>query len=65
MSTLADRIAIAVAAPRSAGHEVEEVPRATKVYRIDGGDALTGLVVLAMAIRLGLLNPPDSRTHRA
>lgn len=54
---LQDRIRKAVAALRDAGHQVEEVPGTTNIYRIDGGDAATGTVVLAMAIRLGLLDP--------
>ncbi|MCJ2101039.1 hypothetical protein [Methylobacterium sp. E-046] len=62
---IAERILQAVAALREAGHQVEEVPGTISIYRIDGGDAVTGTVVLAMAIRLGLLDPPDSRTRRA
>ena len=61
---IAERILQAVAALREAGHQVEEVPGTISVYRIDGGDAVTGTVVLAMAIQLGLLDPPDSRTRR-
>lgn len=55
---MAERIGKAVQALRSAGHEVEAVSGASNVYRIDGGDAVTGPVVLAMAIRLGLLDQP-------
>lgn len=55
---LAERISKAVEALRVAGHHVEAVPGANNVYRIDGGDAVTGTVVLAMAIRLGLLDAP-------
>ena len=50
---------------RAAGHRVEEAPGTTNIYRVDGGDAVTGPVVLAMAIRLGLMDPPNSRTRRA
>jgi hypothetical protein len=55
---LTDRIVQAVAALRAGGHRVEEVRGAANVYRIDGGDAVTGSVVLALAIRLGLLDGP-------
>jgi hypothetical protein len=53
---IAERIIKAVEALRSAGHRVEEVTGATNVYRVDGGDAVTGPVVLALAIRLGLMD---------
>lgn len=58
MSSLADRITAAIAALRSAGHRVEAVTGTTNVYRVDGGDAVTGTVVLALAIRLGLMEAP-------
>ncbi|MBE7180822.1 MAG: hypothetical protein INR71_06365 [Terriglobus roseus] len=53
---LDERIAKAINALRAAGHRVETVPGATNVYRIEDGDAVTGSVVLALAIRLGLLD---------
>lgn len=53
---IAERIIKAVEALRSSGHRVEEVAGATNVYRVDGGDAVTGPVVLALAIRLGLID---------
>lgn len=53
---IAERIVNAVEALRSAGHHVEEVIGTTNVYRVDGGDAVTGPVVLALAIRLGLMD---------
>ncbi|MCJ2070984.1 hypothetical protein MKK75_19690 [Methylobacterium sp. J-030] len=57
---LADRILKAVVALRAAGHRIEAVPGATNIYRIDGGEAVTGAVVLALAIRLGLMDAPGS-----
>ena len=54
-----ERISKALEALRAAGHEDEAVPGASNVYRVDCGDAVTGPVVLAMAIRLGLLDQPD------
>lgn len=59
MSTINERIAKAVTALRAAGHQVDEEPGATSVYRVDGGDAVTGPVVLALAIRLGLMDTPS------
>ena len=55
---MAERISKAVEALRAAGHRVEAVPGANNVYRIDEGDAVTETFVLAMAIRLRLLDPP-------
>ena len=52
------RITQAVAALRAAGHRVDSVIGATDIYRVDGGDAVTGLVILALAIRRGLIGAP-------
>lgn len=57
---LENRIKNAVVALRAAGHQVEVKPGATNVYRVDGGDAVTGPVVLALAIRLSLMDTPRS-----
>lgn len=56
MTNINERIDRAVTALRAAGHRVDAVIGATSVYRIDGGDAVTGLEVLALAIRLGLMD---------
>lgn len=58
MTLLQDRISKAVEALQVAGHRVEQVPGTVNVYRVDGGDAVTGTVVLALAIRLGLMDEP-------
>lgn len=58
MTGIDERIAKAVTALRAAGHQVEAEAGATNVYRVDGGDAVTGPVVLALAIRLGLMDTP-------
>lgn len=58
---MVERIGRAVEALRAAGHQVEAVAGATNVYRVGGGDAVTGAVVLAMAIRLGLLDTHSGR----
>lgn len=55
---LAERIIKAVAALRAAGHQVEAVPGANNGFRVDGGDAVNGPALLAMAIRLGLMDTP-------
>ena len=57
---LTDRIIQAVAVLRAGGHRVEEVRGTANVYRVDGRDAVTGPVVLALAIRLGLMDSPRS-----
>lgn len=59
MTSLNEKIAQAITALRVAGPHVEAVSGANNVYRIDGGDALTGAVVLALAIRIGLMDAPD------
>ncbi|MCJ2124929.1 hypothetical protein [Methylobacterium sp. J-077] len=53
---LTDRIIRAVAVLRAGGHHVEEVRGTANVYRVDGRDPVTGPVVLALAIRLGLMD---------
>ena len=55
---IAARITQAVAALRAAGHRVDGVVGATDIYRVDGGDAVTGPVILALAIRRGLMDAP-------
>jgi hypothetical protein len=55
---LTDRIIRAVAVLRAGGHRVEEVRGTVNVYRVDGRDAVTGPVVLALAIRFGLMDGP-------
>ena len=55
---IAARIAKAVVALRAAGHRVDGVVGATNIYRVDGGDAVTGLAILALAIRRGLMDAP-------
>lgn len=55
---LTDRIIRAVAVLRAGGHRVEEVRGMANVYRVDGSDAVTGPLVIALAIRLGLMDGP-------
>ena len=58
MSIYTDRISKAVAALRAAGYRVEAVAGTAGIYRVDGGDAVTGPEVLVLAIRLGLMDAP-------
>lgn len=61
MTNIDERIAKAVTALRAAGHSVVAEPGVINVYRVDGGAAVTGLVVLALAIRLSLMDTLDRR----
>ncbi|MCJ2103176.1 hypothetical protein [Methylobacterium sp. E-046] len=61
MSTLTERISKAVAALRAAGHRVEAVAGTADIYRVNGGDAVTGPEVLVLAIRLGLMDAPGGQ----
>lgn len=59
MTNMDKRIAKAVTALRAASHSVVAEPSVVNVYRVGGGAAVTGLVVLALAIRLGLMDTLD------
>ncbi|CAA2155377.1 hypothetical protein MBRA_01023 [Methylobacterium brachiatum] len=55
------RIEKAVVALKTTGHLVERVEGDEPRYRIDGCDPVTGPHLLAIALRLGLLDEPGRR----
>lgn len=55
------RIEKALVALRATGHLIERVEEDEPRYRIDGCDPLTGPHLLAIALRLGLLDEPGRR----
>lgn len=59
--SLATRIEKAVVALRATGHIVEPVKGDEPRYCIDGCDPVTGPHMLAIALRLGLLDEPGRR----
>ena len=53
-----DRVWTAIVALRTAGHVVEPVGGTDNLFRVDGKDPISGNQVLALAIQMGLMDPP-------